>query len=272
MEDEKGTLPVEATPQATPEPAPPEPAPAPARTPDELVEIKARLDEKDKFIGRQTSEIGDLRRQLDYLSGQVAATAERSNEPAVRPSAPTRTPDEFFNRPYENVEQIVEERLRARDTQRQQEEQNRQAYEARANFMDGKEAAMKDDKRLFEGIEDQVSQAVWNAYQGGAINYRSLASPKTWKMAAKMLLLEKDDPSLYERVKPPKIQPTSVTQTETPNARARDYGTVAVEIDEDTRRWGRDQGLTDKQIEEIVHRELVAKSRGKNISNRSYGE
>jgi len=280
LPEDKGAPASETTPTAIPETAPPEVTAPDKGTPDKLADIESRLAEKEKYIGQQSNVIGDLRRQLDYLTGQVQATAERLNQPDDEPSAPPEgTPDEFFNRPYDAVRRVVERELQAERTQRMQEEQARQAQEAQANYYEGRDAAYRGNKRLFDGMEDRVEAAVYGAYRAGALSARSLASTKTWERAAKLILLEQDDQSLYERVKQPKVQPTSPVQTETPNGRPRDFGAVSIEIDEETRRWGRNfrdddhpHGLSDKEIEEIVKGELREKAPGgRNRASRSYG-
>jgi len=49
------------------------------------------------------------------------------------------------------------------------------------------------------------------------------------------------------------------------------YGEASIEIDDETRRWGRGQGLSDKQIEELMRKEAKARSEGKNIARQGYG-
>jgi len=255
-----------------PEPQPQAPAPAPAAvTPEDPGVLKARLEEKESFIGRQSKEIGDLRNQLGYLQSMVEGiqTARPSEPVRETPSPPSGTPADFFDRPMDYVDRRVEEKLRTIEERRQKQDMDSRAREAQSNFYDGKEQAYKTDKRLYEGIEQEVERALHESYRAGILNERSLASPKTWQRAAQLIHLERGE---FDRLTPPAPKPVAATQTETPSGRPMQYGDVSVEVDEDTRRWGRGQGLSDKQIEELIRKEAGARGKGQNIARQGYGD
>lgn len=236
-------------------------APAQPVTPDELAVLKARLEEKDNFIGKQTNIVGDLRNEVGYLRSMVEQFQQpRKQEPVE--TAPERPRQKInWDYPEESIEKLVEERLQAKERAREQEDRQRRATEAQSNFYDGKEAAYREDKKLYEGIETEVEKAIYESYRSGILNERSLANPKTWKRAAQLLRLERGE---TDRLISHSPTPTRPTQTETPVGRPISTEDVSVEIDEETRRWGREQHLTDKQIEEIIGNEMKAALDGKN--------
>lgn len=264
LEDEGKPAPVEGSEPAATESTPTTPTPTvtPTVTPDETAALKARLEEKESFIGRQSAEVGTLRNEVGYLRSMVEQSqAGRQQVPVEqRPPETARTKINWDD-PDGSISRLVEERIQASESQRQKQDMERRASEARSNFYEGKDAAYKTDKRLYEGIEGRVEQALYESYRSGILNERSLANPKTWQRAAQLIRLEGGE---YDRLQPPAVQPTRPTQTETPQGRPISTEEVSVEIDDETRRWGRGQGLTDKQIEELIEREMKATSQGLN--------
>lgn len=266
MDEQEGHPPEET--QATPEQEQQTPAPAPQAAPEDLSALKARLEEKESFIGRQSKEIGDLRGELGYLRTMMEGLQSgRQQEP--EPAPQVGTPQFNWENPAESVNRLIEERLKAAEAQRQRTDQERRAREAQVNYYEGKESAYKSDKYLYEGIEQEVERAVYESYRNGILNERSLASPETWKTAAQLIRLRKGE---FDRLKPPATKPMTAPQSETPTAKPMRFEDVPITVDEETRRWGRGQGLTDKQIEEIIKGEAQAKAKGQNVAQRSYGE
>ena len=250
---EEGTpvTPPSSEPEQTP--SAPVQAPAPPVTPDEVAILKARLEEKESFIGKQANEVGYLRSMVEQFQ------QARTQEPVEQ--APERTRQKInWDNPDESIERLVEEKLQAKERAREQSERARRDVEAKSNFYEGRDTAFKENKRLYEGIEDAVSQAVQNAYQSGLINERSLASPRTWKRAAQLILLEQDKLDRLVSTGPTPVKPTA---TETPVARPISTEEVSYTISEEDRRWGRDQGLSDKQLEELAEIGLKAVAEGK---------
>ena len=274
MPDEKVGTP-DASQQGSGEPEQQPTTSAPQGTPENAETLKARLEEKEKFIGRQANEIGELRAAMGRLQSLVEGQQlERQREPEPEPAPDLGTPHFGWDwdKPVESAEaiaeRVAEKRLRQIEAERAKREAERMAVDAKSSFFEGKEAAFKGpDKHLFEGIEDQVAQLVYESYRNGIINTHSLANPKTWQKAAQLYWLEKGD---YSRLVPKPIQPTKPTQTETPAGKPVGTEEFVFEIDEETRRWGHEQGLTDKQIEELYQKELRAVREGKNRATRRY--
>ena len=260
MEEIAGTPPaVSGGEPAKVESAPPAPATA---TPDDASLLKARLEEKDSFIGRQANELGSLRNEVGYLRSLVEQAQARSQEPVESvPATPTRTKINWDN-PDESIDRLVEEKFQARERAREQSDRARRAQVAQANFESAFEQAKRENPKLFEGIDKEVQYAVQNTFQSGLINEYNI-TPKTVKRAAQLIWLEKDSP---DRIVPSSPTPVRPTATETPVARPISTEDVSVEIDEETRKWGREQGLNDKQIDELVGNELQAVAKGLNKS------
>jgi len=274
MMEETTGHPPEATPVAPePQPAPP-PAPASEGLPvEDIGALKARLDDKDKFIGRQTNEIGDLRSQLDYLRGHVEALERTRQVPEEEEPTPEEPRPKFnWEDPEASVEQIVQIRLAASmqtaEQQRSQESAAMRAQIAYTNFNNSWAQAVKDDPRLYEGIEGIIQETVKNSYKGGILNEYNI-TPQTIRLAAQMVRLNKGE---IDRLSPQRMPPVQPTVSETPTARPmRNQEEVSVEIDDRMRQYGRDKGLSDKQIEDFVKKELDARMKGQNAARLGYG-
>ena len=268
MSDElTGHPPEEAPATQQPEPAPPVAAPSEAKPAEDASALKARLEEKESFIGRQTNEIGDLRSKLGYLQSQLEAQERFRETPVERP--PTEGTRTKFNwdDPETSVEQIVQARLKAAEEQRTRQDTERRAQVAYSNFTNSWNQATRSDPKLYEGIEDVVRDTVKNSYRSGIVNEYSI-TPDTIKMAAQMIRLQRGENKYFA---PPQVSPVRPTESETPGARPMRQEELSVEIDEPTRRFAKERGLTDKQVQEYMQKELKAKVRGQNAARLGYG-
>jgi len=255
----------EGTPTSPPvsEPVTPEspsPAPVAPATPDEAALLKARLEEKDAFIGRQSTELGTLRNELGYLRSMVEQVQQaRPQEPVEQPTERTRAKIDW-DHPDESLEHWFESKMQARERTREQHEQTRRAQMAEANFSNSWELAKQSDPKLYEGIEDKVRFAVQNTFRSGMLNEYSI-TPKTIKRAAQLIWLEEGKP---DKIVPHTPTPTKPIPTETPSGRPISTEEVSVEVSESDYKWGESQGLTRKQTEEIIQKELGEAARGNN--------
>ena len=272
MSDELTGHPPEETPATQqPEPAPPAAAPSAATPAEDASALKARLEEKESFIGRQTNEIGDLRSKLGYLQSQIEAQERFRERPVEQPPVEGTRPkfdlDRFLADPENAVEQIVNARLRFSEAQRERQDTERRAQVAYSNFTNAWGRATKEDPKLYEGIESVVQDTVKNSYRSGIVNEYSI-TPETIKMAAQMIRLQRGENKYFA---PPQVSPVHPTASETPGARPMRQEELSVEIDEATRRFAKERGLTDKQVQEYMQKELKAKVRGQNAARLGYG-
>jgi hypothetical protein len=262
-EDEGTPAPIEGSEPVEQKESPP--SPPPQATPDESAALKARLEEKESFIGRQANELGELRKQTQYLQSMVEQFQMSRNQEPVEQSPPQGTPTKInWDDPDGSIARLVEEKLAAKEAQRQKFDQQRRAQVAYANFNNSWEEAIKRSPKLFEGIEPVVQQSVKNAFQSGIVNEYNI-TPSFIEKAARLILVDKGD---FDRLIPQSPKPTRPTETETPTGRPISTEEVSVEIDERTRRFAQEQGLTEKQALEIMQGELKAASQGLNKSVR----
>ena len=92
MPDEKVGTP-DASQQGSGEPEQQPTTPAPQGTPENVEVLRARLEEKEKFIGRQANEIGELRAAMGRLQSLVEGQQlERQREPEPEPAPDLGTP------------------------------------------------------------------------------------------------------------------------------------------------------------------------------------
>jgi len=262
MDEEQGTpAPTEG---GEPEKTEAQPTPTPTVTPDEIAALKARLEEKESFIGRQANELGELRKTTSYLQSLVEQVQqERAREPVEPSPAGTRKKINWDD-PDSSIEQLVEEKLAAKESQRQKFEGELRAREAYSAAQDGFTRAVKENPRLYEGIEEKVRNAMQMSWQRGIFTQPwELRNPEAWHSAAALMRFQSKE---FDKIAPPAPTPTRPTPTETPTGRPINTEEVSVEIDEETLRWGRGQGLTEKQISELVENEMKAAAQGLNKS------
>jgi hypothetical protein len=229
--------------------------------------LKARLEEKESFIGRQTNEIGDLRSKVGYLQSQMEALERLRERPVGQPPAEGTRPKFNWEDPDTSIEQIVQSRLKAAENQRMQQDTERRAQVAYSNFTNSWNQAMKSDPKLYDGIEGIVQETVKNSYRSGIVNEYSI-TPDTIKMAAQMIRLQRGENKYFA---PPQVTPVQPTASETPGARPMRQEELSVEIDEGTRRYAKERGLSEKQVQEILQKELKAKAKGQNAARLGYG-
>lgn len=167
-------------------------------------ELLTILKEKEKMIGRQTNEIGDLRTKASELEqrlnfqGQFGGQQKEPN-PLDTPygqvseadkAQEEEIPADFYSNPKKYILQWQEER----DKKRLDEFQRRDA-ETKLNIFRAKpviEQAKKESPHLFQGLSDQeIDGAIYNGLMNNLVSPYSLADTKTYKQAAMWLQGEK---------------------------------------------------------------------------------
>ncbi len=256
MSDEiTGTPPAETTPAEAPteqtqiQPPPPVPPKFEGKTPEELTSI---LQDRDKVIGRQGQELGQLREAVERLY------AERS------PERPQSGPPKFN---YEDPDKSIDEKIEARIAmEREQFAQVRRtdvAQRTTTAFIDG-QRAMKHNPSLYAGIEEQVKQGIAQVYgplaaQGQDVS-RWLMDPEVWETAAVAIR--------YKRGELDKIKPTTKGMTSQPadlpgqtRPTQDDDGIIIEDSDRKEYEDFYDKKGTDKEIRELLKKGMATQRR-----------
>ena len=258
-----------SVPEPTQEPGlPPEVAQTyEGKKPEELAKMHWELSKK---LGEQGQVIGSLKDLVEELRAGREATKpdpfQTSYEPTqTTPKEPAETQyDEGDYLTVGTAKKLLGDILSKRDevTQKQAVQQNLQ--KAAMAHAKGKQI-MKENPKLFEGIERDVESTIVNYYKsyalGGADVSQYLQDPNVWKKTAISMRIDRGE---WDRVVPDKINPVRPTSTEEP-ASTKPYsgGEAPVEIDYESRdiqdfcdamenETGRRP--TKKEVEEIIGR------------------
>jgi len=223
--------------QGTQASAPEQKAETPAKyqgkSPEELA---AMLQEQEKFVGEQAKQIGDLRKQVEQFQSMMS---QLYSQPAGQGYVPNQMgfgfqagqPGQFGQVPFQpgqmmpeatpspddipTVQDVVKI-MERREAERQMMEEQRRVTEAQMYLASGKENALKNNPKLYEGIESQVANAVFNSFVSGFIPPYELANPKTWEKAAAMVRAGMGEYDLSKYFSQPSPPPASIPYTERP--------------------------------------------------------
>ncbi len=265
----------------TPEPdVVPEPKPKEPPEPDVPKEFKGKtsaelikmVTDTQKELGGKAKEIGDLRNNLAYSDQLRELAMQRAREG----SQPTQQPQEpqvdwNFEKPIESVEQIVDRKLGQRERMRQQYDLQRTQSEAKSNYAEGRNLAMKRNPALYEGIEREAEDAVYEGYQRGHAKLHDLRNPDSWDIVAKMIHLRDNK---IDRLQPTAIKPVETVggelPTPAPPGTTEKPFTGLDYTDRDVQKMMDQYGLTKEDAEEIIrkNRKLLLEERGNNVSIR----
>ena len=240
---------------------PPVPEKYKGKSAEELVRL---LEETESEGTRRSKQISDLRADLEYSESLRQRRAEQIQDQQVfSPGLPPKEPQFAwdYEKPVESTVTIAESIWQRREAERQSREAQTKAYEAQAFFAEGKRQAEKSNPRIFEGIEKEVDQVVYDSYRAGIIPLYELRNPETRVRAAQLIHLRDGK---YDRLRPT-IEPMKATATETPtSARVKEGGqTVSLDTSErEVQDLMEQSGLTQKEAEEIVKSELELMEKG----------
>ncbi len=251
---EQVSQPVAAPPQGQPqqqagETAPQEGQPPPTPTLPEKFkgksaeEIATAYLEIERDHTKKSQEAAELRRIAEQLYYESLGRTAQSQ---AQPPQPERTEPEFnWEKPVETVEQIVERKLGER--QAVQAHYARQgAWQRAAAAHDEGRSAMSKNPKLYEGIEGEVEQAVFQglapyAIQGYDVS-EALVNPKTWEAAAALLRVQRGQ---YDHLSFAP-QPMSAQSGELPSqTRQSQSSEPEVQITDDLRQLAREMGIDD---------------------------
>jgi hypothetical protein len=217
-------------------------------------ELAAMLVEKESFIGKQATEIGrvrELAEQVNYLRG--ALESRPIQEAPTPPHVPAAQFD--FTNPEGYIEQKMNEKLGKFQQEYQRREAENYARSARINFDRGRQAAIKGEPELFNGIEQEVGAALAQQVKAGALAPELLGDPSTWTYAAALIRLMRGE---REKIVPAKRQGMAAVDLGTaqkPRSAADDDD---VQLSEEDRRWAREQGYDEKTLADATRRGQMA--------------
>lgn len=249
----EGPTPTDAVPEPKPKepPAPTIPKEYEGKTLEEMIQMD---QESQKTLGGQAKQIGDLKNNLAYSDQlrELAMQRAREGSQAVQQTEQP-APDWNFEKPIESVQEIVKRELDTREQKRQQNDLQRVKDEAKSNYAEGRSLAMKQSPELFEGIERETEDAVYNSYMTGIIGAHALRNPEAWTMAAKMIHLRDNR---IDRLQSVGVKPVETVGGELPTPAKP--GTTEKPFtgldytDEETQKMMKQYGLTKEEAEEIV--------------------
>lgn len=233
------------------QPTPPVPPKFEGKTPEELTSI---LQDRDKVIGRQGQELGQLREAVERLY------AERS------PERPQPGPPKFnYEDPDKSIDEKIEARIAMERAQYQQARVVDVATRTTQAFQDGVEI-MKQNPHLFAGIEDQVRQGIAQVYGPMAASGQDvsnyLRNPKVWKAAAIAVRADRgefDDKFKAPGTKGMAFQPTDLPGQTRPTQ--DDDGIIIEDSDRKEYEDFYDKKGTDKEIRELLKKGMATQRR-----------
>ncbi len=169
--------------------------------------------EVEREKGRQAQELGELRQVVQYLVGQARQAAAPTPGPTAPPADPPIEID--WEKPHESIQRLVDRELSKREMVQRNayvQELSQRAWDAHQR---GREAMSK-NRRLFEGIEQEVEQRMISIFgpqvsQGRDVTGH-LADPAMWERAAEFVRVERRE---YDRLQAT-IKPVAPAPTEIP--------------------------------------------------------
>jgi hypothetical protein len=258
MIDEK-TVGETAEPEATPtESAEPEVAaektskdPYDGKSADDL---KAMLRDAQKQIGKQSTEVGEVRKLREEMESlKQAVTRPQFQQPydagMTYQAPPPPKEDEFdFSDVPKSIDKRIEKKLGALEQRYTQSQRQQDAIEAQSNFERTKKDVYQKNSALYKGIEPVVEQHLFNAWKTGAIGKNQLSDPDTWRIAA--VAIREINGTLGDVYSRQVVKPT---QMETPQGRRQvaDDGDEIVFSRED-RRFMEDNDLSEKEAADAL--------------------
>jgi len=176
------------------------------------------LRDKDSFIGK----LQDEKRKAEADAARFAGRLETLEEQIQRVSREPEQEETFefdYDKPAQSIGNIVEKTIEKRERMRKEQESKLLFDKVSRAHKDGFDAAVAANPKLFEGIEQDVNNMVFqsmNPYvlQGHDIS-GELARPSTFTKVAKWLRLERDE---YDYLQGNTIRPVSSDPTERPQS------------------------------------------------------
>lgn len=224
-----------------PEPAPePSPAPPPAKYEGKtLEEFKAEAEQKDAFITTLAQEKARAEHDAAYARTLLEQLGKGPQAPAAAPAEPVLDDDEFLRSPAKSTYGMLKSLMDKERQEREQKERQQIIFTARTNYEMGRANAIKSSPKLYSGIENEVSQAVFQAFETGQLRPEQLNSAEIWDATAKLTRIMRGELNL-EKYYDHRPTPMPPAPTETPGASLPSQATAMLtpEQEEAARRAG----------------------------------
>lgn len=255
----------DAVPEPKPTGQPPKPTIPKEYEGKSVEELAKMVADAQKELGEKSKEVGELRNNLAYSDQLRELAMQRAREAGSQPTQQPEEPqvDWNFEKPVESVSQIVKRELAEERKKAQQYNLQRVQEEAQSNYAEGRRLAMQRNPALYEGIEREAENAVYEGFQRGHAKLHDLRNPDAWDIVAKMIHLRDNR---IDRLQPTSIKPVETISGELPTP-ARP-GTTEKPFtgldytDEETQKMVKEYGLTKEEAEQIVKEEQEAIARG----------
>lgn len=250
-------------------------------------ELKAILREKESFIGKQTTEIGDLRTKMNEIENQIAFNkqfggqqiqsepnpldTQYGNFGENQPSMPTaeEVPFDFMDNPRKYYRKWREEERR-----KEQEDYQKKDMEIRSHIFRAKpflEQAKKETPHLFKDISPQeLETALYNGLANNLVSPYALGDTKTYKQAAMWIVGEKTDYGFnFAGTSPNPVQPTQTesyaanrpsTETPEPVNLGLDTKVMIQGMGKEMQKLGM-EAATEEEVAEMVRKEKAERKR-----------
>jgi len=250
--------------ETTGQPTPVEPSPAPVEAAQPAAEPTPQAPAlPEKFVGKSAEEIASAYLEVEKEKGRLAQEvgelrARVPQPPQVQqfwypqqPTQPEVRPEFDYTNPEPSIERIVERRLEERERQRMSYEVAQREQDAAYSYNMGKEAALKSNPRLFEGIEPLVEQGVQMAYRQYNTPIPALRDPRTWERVAAAIRYERGE---VDRLMSPKPQPPNPSATGVPNQTRQ--AKAGIELSERDREFAKKWGINEQEAKELIEGEM----------------
>jgi len=176
------------------------------------------LRDKDSFIGKLQEEKRRAEAEAARFAGRLETLEEQIQRVSRQPE-PEETIEFDYDKPAQSIGNIVEKTIEKRERLRREQESKLLFDKVSRAHKDGFDAAVAANPKLFEGIENEVNNMVFQSMnpfvlQGHDVS-GELVKPSTFTKVAKWLRVERDE---YDYLQGNTIQPVSQDLTERPQS------------------------------------------------------
>lgn len=237
----------------------------PDKTPAvDLNALVQSVDGLNKLMGKWSNEVGEVRQGM-----QAIINRQQEIDQNLRRQEPTRAPGddidetEFLTHPKETIKKVLQAEFETRERASREQRMQVEAQEALANYRQGFAAARKENPDLYDGIDKEVTQNLYQAYVNGIINKHDLTNPDTYRQTAQAMRVFRGE---YDKVVPTK-KSAPLTSTEVPKGR-KDVDSDEDEfvLDDDAKEFAKQQGWTDKEAVENINLGVDSRKKSRKAS------
>ena len=178
------------------------------------------LRDKDSFIGKLQEENRGSKAEVTRLAGRLDSIEGQVQNISSRPPETKEEAIEFdYDKPAESISKIVNRTVEKRERQGIAQAQKTLYDRCSRAHSDGFAAAKAANPQLFEGIESDVGDSVFAAFnpyvmQGNDMS-DELRKPETWTKVAKYMRVDRGE---YDYLKGNTIEPVSNDPTQRPQS------------------------------------------------------